>query len=124
MNLLADEGVDRPIVEQLRQDGHHVLYIAEMSPGIDDEVILAQANAESALLLTLDKDFGELVFRQGLLHAGVILIRLAGLRPMTKAKLVAKVLRERGPELLSKFSVIAPGTVRIRRRTTNGKNRG
>ncbi len=124
MNLLADEGVDRPIVEQLRQDGHHVLYIAEMSPGIDDDVILAQANMENALLLTLDKDFGELVFRRGLLHTGVILIRLAGLHPTTKAQLVAKVLRERGPELLHKFSVIAPGTVRIRRRTTNGKNRG
>ena len=41
MNLLADEGVDRPIVEQLRLEGHSVLYIAEMSPGIDDDVILA-----------------------------------------------------------------------------------
>jgi hypothetical protein len=52
MNLLADEGVDRPIVEQLRKDGHSVVYIAEMSPGIADDVILAQANANNALLLT------------------------------------------------------------------------
>lgn len=56
MNLLANEGVDRPIVEQLRYDGHSVLYIAEMSPGIADDVILAQANDTDALLLTLDKD--------------------------------------------------------------------
>lgn len=124
MNLLADEGVDRPIVEQLRQEGHHVLYIAEMSPGIDDDVILAQANAGNALLLTLDKDFGELVFRRRLVHAGVILIRLASLPSTTKAQLVAEVLRDRNTELLSAFSVITPGNVRIRRRVINGTNRG
>jgi hypothetical protein len=39
MNLLADEGVDHPIVEKLRQTGHSVLYVAEMSPGIDDDTI-------------------------------------------------------------------------------------
>lgn len=124
MNLLADEGVDRPIVERLRRDGHHVLYIAEMSPGINDDVILTQANTDSALLLTLDKDFGELVFRRRLLHAGVILIRLAGLQRSTKAQIVSEVLRSRNAELLNAFSVITPGNVRIRKRTTNGENRG
>lgn len=63
MNLLADEGVERQIVERLRQAGHDVWYIAEMEPGIADDVILAQANASQALLITLDKDFGELVYR-------------------------------------------------------------
>ena len=121
MNLLADEGVDRPIVERLRQEGYTVLYIAEMSPGINDDIILAQANASYALLLTLDKDFGELVFRQGLVHAGVILIRLAGLQPATKANVVARVLRERGAEMIDAFSVITPGTVRIRKRQVNGR---
>jgi predicted nuclease of predicted toxin-antitoxin system len=115
MNLLADEGVDRPIVEKLRQEGHAVTYIAEISPGIDDATILGQANANNALLLTLDKDFGELVFRQDLVHAGVILIRLAGLQPNTKAELVATVLRDRGTELLNAFSVISPGSIRIRK---------
>ncbi len=122
MNLLADEGVDRPIVERLRQDGHSVVYIAELSPGIGDEAILAQANASYALLLTLDKDFGELVFRQGLVHAGVILIRLAGLHPATKAQIVANALKERSKELLDSFSVISPGTIRIRKRKINGIN--
>jgi predicted nuclease of predicted toxin-antitoxin system len=60
MNLLADEGIDKPIVDRLRQDGHQVLYIAEESSGLDDEAILALANRDRALLLTRDKDFGEL----------------------------------------------------------------
>ena len=116
MNLLADEGVDRQIVERLRQEGHHVLYVAEMEPGIDDDVILAQANTENTLLITLDKDFGELVFRQGLVHAGVILIRLAGLSPDTKASIATRVIEERETELLNAFSVISAGLVRIRKR--------
>lgn len=63
MNLLADESVDRQIVERLRQDGHEVLYAAEMEPGIPDDVVLERANEISAWLMTADKDFGELVFR-------------------------------------------------------------
>ena len=115
MNLLADEGVDKPIVDRLRQDGHEVAYIAEMSPGIDDDTILRQANDNGALLLTLDKDFGELVFRQGLVHAGVILIRLAGLHPSTKADVVATAIAEHVTKLFNTFSVISPGSIRIRK---------
>ena len=114
MNLLADESVDKPIVELLRQDGHDVLYVAEMQPGIPDDVVLQRANEHHALLVTEDKDFGELVYRQGLVHLGVILIRLAGLLPQTKARIVSKVLAERAAEMPNAFSGISPGMVRIR----------
>ena len=70
MNLLADESIGKSLVETLRENGHNVLYIAEFSPSIDDEEVLHQANLNRALLLTEDKDFGELVFRQGLVHMG------------------------------------------------------
>jgi predicted nuclease of predicted toxin-antitoxin system len=86
VNLLADEGIERQIVERLRRDGHDVLYIAEMQPGIGDEVVLGEANQRGALLVTLDTDFGELVFRQRLVHGGVVLVRLAGLLLDTKAQ--------------------------------------
>jgi predicted nuclease of predicted toxin-antitoxin system len=65
VKILADEGVDYPIVERLRQRGHWVWYVAEMEPGIYEDVVLDLANREGAVLLTADKDFGELVFRQG-----------------------------------------------------------
>lgn len=116
MNLLADEGVERQIVERLRQDGHAVAYIAKLEPGIDDDLILRRANAAQALLITTDKDFGELVFRQRLVQSGVVLVRLAGLLPDTKAGVVAEVMRSRGVELMDSFSVISPGSVRIRKR--------
>ena len=115
MNLLADEGVERQIVEQLRQDGHNVLYIAEMEPGIPDDVVLERANEISALLVAADKDFGELVFREGRLSSGgVVLIRLAGLSVERKAEIISEVFRERGSEFDHTFSVISPGRVRIR----------
>lgn len=116
MNLLADESVDRPVVERLRQEGHDVVYVAELAPSITDEEVLRQANDRSALLLTADKDFGELVFRQGRVHAGVVLVRLAGLTAAAKAETVASVFQDRAADLNGAFSVISPGVVRIRRR--------
>jgi|SRR5208337_3244841 len=85
MNFLADESVDFPVVQRLRSDGHEVLYVAEMDPGVSDEKVLAAANDKNALLLTADKDFGELVYRLRRISAGIILIRLAGLSPAGKA---------------------------------------
>lgn len=115
MNLLADESVDRQVVERLRLEGHDVLYIAEMEPGITDDAVLGKANEQGALLVTADKDFGELVFRQRLVNSGVMLLRLAGLAAETRAALLADVIRDRGETLLQSFSVISPGMVRIRR---------
>ena len=51
MNLLADEGVDRQIVDRLRHEGYSVLYVAEMDPGLADELVLDRANQAQAVLL-------------------------------------------------------------------------
>ena|SRR5947209_3563441 len=115
MNLLADESVDRPIVERLRQEGHATAYVAELSPSIPDDEVLRQANADRALLVTADKDFGELVFRQHRMHSGVILLRLAGIGAAAKAETVAQVLRDHATELQGAFSVISSSALRIRR---------
>ena len=114
MNLVADESVDKPIVDRLRQDGHKVLYVAELEPGLDDDAVLHQANRNDALLITADKDFGDLIFRVGEISAGVVLIRLAGISAEAKAGTVSSVIGDRGRELHSAFSVISPGIVRIR----------
>ena len=115
MKFLADESVDRQIVDRLRQDNHIVWYVAEMAPGISDDVVLDLANREVALLLTADKDFGELVYRRHRFAPGVVLIRLAGLSPMSKAEVVASAINKYAPELPRAFAVITPGRIRIRR---------
>ena len=114
MRLLADEGIDQPIVARLRQEGYRVLYVAEMEPGIGDDAILQEAGNSGALLLTADKDFGEIVFRQRRFSAGIVLVRLRGLSPQMKAELVSAALREHGSELDGAFTVVAPGLVRVR----------
>jgi predicted nuclease of predicted toxin-antitoxin system len=114
MNFVADEGVDRPIVESLRQGDHTVWYIAEMSPSISDETVLHLANEQEAVLITSDKDFGELVFRQGQVTNGVVLLRLHGLSPQEKAALFLTVVQEHAPELRNAFSVVSPTKIRIR----------
>lgn len=114
MNLLADEGIDRQIVEALREKGYIVGYIAEMAPGISDDVVLELANSEGVLLLTADKDFGELVFRLRRLSSGVVLVRLAGLSPIRKAEIVVPFVMKHFSELMGSFSVITHSGIRIR----------
>lgn len=114
MNLLADENVDAPIVAALRSAGHCVDYVRELDPGIDDQAVLALANAGRALLLTSDKDFGELVFRQRLIHAGVVLFRLAGLSMQQKSRIISEALAAHGNGMRGAFSLITPGHIRIR----------
>jgi len=64
VKLVADEGIDRQIVRRLREEGHEVLYVAELQAGITDDEILRLAAEDASLLITADKDFGDLVFRQ------------------------------------------------------------
>jgi predicted nuclease of predicted toxin-antitoxin system len=115
VNLLADESLDEEIVYQLRHDGHLVWYVAEMEPGIADDLVLELANRECAVLLTADKDFGELVFRLNRVASGVVLVRLSGLSLDRKAEIVSQVVNQYARDLPGAFTVITPLMVRIRR---------
>lgn len=115
MNLIADESVDRQIVDELRRSGHKVVYIAEVDPSISDNEVFDIANKINALLVTADKDFGEIVFRDGRIASkGVILLRLAGLSPTLKSGIVLNAIKENEPILAGSFTVISPGSVRRR----------
>ena len=115
MRFVADESVDAQTVGQLRADGHDVLYVAEASPSLPDEDVLDRTRAGKAVLVTADKDFGELVFRLGRVTHGVILVRLRGSSPAKKAAAVSEAVRAHGDEMRHAFTVISPGMVRIRR---------
>jgi len=82
---------------------------------MSDDEVLNLANQEAALLLTADKDFGEMVLRQRLHAHGVVLIRLAGLSAKSKADVAALAVREHLKDLPRSFSVIMPGMLRVRR---------
>lgn len=115
MRFLADENVDREVVVELRNRGHEVAYVAEMAPGISDGKLLGLANGKKAILITADKDFGEIVFRQRRVTEGAFLIRLSGLPQEVKAKLVAQAIEKHSAELVGAFTVITRNHIRIRK---------
>ncbi len=115
MKFLADENLEKSIVEALRAEGHDVLYMAETDSGVPDDFVLGSAHQRKAILVTDDKDFGEMVFRQRKDSAGVLLVRLEGLSAQTKADIVSRVIHRHASELSGAFSVISHNSVRIRR---------
>jgi predicted nuclease of predicted toxin-antitoxin system len=114
VRFLADEGVDAAIVVSLRSLGHDVAYIAELSPGMGDDELLERANSEERILVTVDKDFGELVFRLGRATFGILLVRLPGLSSAVKANAVLQAVASHGTEIPGNFVVLSPALVRIR----------
>lgn len=88
-----------------------------MEPGIPEDEVLNLTNNESAILLTSDKDFGELVFRLRRIAAGVVLIRLFGLSPNDKAEIITNAINQHADELLGAFTVISSKSIRIRKIT-------
>lgn len=82
MRIPADENVPGPVIQALRDRGHDVVAVTETMRGVSDLVILDHAKAETRLVVTFDKDFGELAVRFGLAApGGVVLLRLAGTYP-------------------------------------------
>jgi len=114
VKLVADEGIDRHCIEALRSAGHDVLWFVEHAPGADDPTVLRAAAERQAVLLTLDKDFGHLVYTQGRSHCGVILMRLPDHEPKVRAAQLVAVLAKHGGNMFGAFTVIASSGVRIR----------
>ena len=115
MKFIADENIDLPIINRLREENLNVLSVYESHRGIADDDVLNVANSENAVLLTIDKDFGELVFRKKMISSGVVLIRLAGLPNKDKAEIVTSVIKAHHNELYKAFTVITSESIRIRK---------
>lgn len=117
MKLLVDVGVGQAVEEWLRAQGHDVLAVRDLDPRLPDEEILEQAVREHRLILTMDKDFGELVHRSGKRHAGVLLLRLEAADSQAKVAVVQWIFERHGTKLLEKFAVYRRGRLRIRPKT-------
>lgn len=115
MKLVVDEGVDKPIVDKLRESGFDVYYILQTNQGAEDNLVLEIANQQSRILLTQDKDFGELVHRQQQAHFGIVLIKLGSLSSFEKADIINKIFAQYSDELENAFTVLQPNAIRIRK---------
>jgi predicted nuclease of predicted toxin-antitoxin system len=113
MRILLNENVPGASVEALQRHGHDVLWARTVMPGAPDSIVLARASTEGRLLVTFDKDFGELVYRAGRkASAGVVLFRIP--QP-TAAVVAAQVVRTpvSRDDWGGRFSVVEPGRIRM-----------
>jgi predicted nuclease of predicted toxin-antitoxin system len=116
VRFLLDQHIDARILFYLSERGHDVTRVARHYPaGLPDRDILATAYREQRILVTHDRDFGELVFVHLLPHAGVILLRLGPLVPLaTTTSRLDHVLSQHAHEL-DQFVVVTHNLVRVRR---------
>lgn len=114
MRFLANENFPGTAVEALRGVGHDVVWVRTDAPGSTDQSVLAKAAQEGRILLTFDKDFGELAWRVRLpSHCGIVLFRLFLPTPDRVGDVLCSILCSRD-DWAGKFSVIEPGRVRMR----------
>ena len=113
MRILADENFPAKAIAVLRELEHDVGWVRELGPGTDDEEILGWAVRESRVLVTLDKDFGELAFRWGLpAECGIVLFRMAPVPHQVAA--AAQRLLQPDEDFTNRFVVVEPWRVRER----------
>jgi predicted nuclease of predicted toxin-antitoxin system len=114
MSIVADESVDFGIIKGIRQKGFQVLSITEDFSGIKDQEVLNIAVKNNSLLLTEDKDFGELTYRLRLEHKGILLIRLSDLPRNERIRLVIETMELHSDTLENNFSVLSNRGLRIK----------
>lgn len=115
MRFLLDESADYPLVAWLQKRGHDVTDVVhDYAPSLADEDVLAIAVREERTLITNDHDFGELVFRRRLPHAGIILFRL-GSEPLSLKVLWLEYMLVAFADRLTDFVVVTDRGIRIRR---------
>ncbi|QJD77841.1 DUF5615 family PIN-like protein [Spirosoma rhododendri] len=112
--FVADENFDYSIVKALREAGYFVLAIAESFPSIPDPQVLQIATDRKAILLTEDKDFGELVHRLRMPHCGILLVRLLKITSAEKSARVCEVIINYQHDLINSFAVLSNDQLRIR----------
>jgi len=113
MRILANENIPTAVVEALRQKGHDVLWVRTESPGISDRQVLSRAQLDARVVITFDKDFGELAFRYGLkAECGIILFRVTMPSPAQVARIAVAALASRN-DWAGHFAVVEDDRVRM-----------
>ena len=114
MGWIADESVDFRIIEKLRESGYRVEAIVESVAGVDDDQVLKIANEKGWILLTEDKDFGELTYRLKKPNRGILLLRLSGVKIDDKIRMVVETIENHGDDIADAFAVLSKNKLRIK----------
>jgi len=110
--LLADENVPIETVKALKRRGVDIVSVIEFSPGLSDTEVLDLANREDRIIVTFDKDFGELVVREKAKVKGLILLRFTPKSPQQIAKRMWQILSSQIP-VENSLLIVKEHTVRV-----------
>jgi len=112
MKFIADENLGVRVPQYLKNLGFDIIWVKEIAPGKADIQILEIANKEKRVLITQDKDFGELVFKEKLATAGVILLRLKDESVKNKKEVLLHLLSSK-KDFYGKFTVVKDKKVEV-----------
>ena len=113
MRFLVDECTGPKVAEWLRDENHEVFSVFDEARGATDNDILTKAFSENWILITNDKDFGEMVFRERRTHHGVVFMRLEDERSANKIEVLRRLLKGYAEKLPEGFVVVTETKVRL-----------
>ena len=114
LKFVLDVGVGNKVGQHLTHQGYDALLISTINPSMSDSEILAIAENENRMVITMDKDFGELVYHSEKAHAGVLLLRLEDATGEEKVEVMRFIIDNFKDILEHKFCVFKNGRLRIR----------
>ena len=113
MRFLVDECAGPTLARWLRKQQFDVFSVFDEARGLGDDEVLTQAFEENRILITTDKDFGEMVFRSQFPHRGVVLLRLQDERAANKIEVLGRLIASYGGQISGRFLVVTDSQVRF-----------
>jgi predicted nuclease of predicted toxin-antitoxin system len=114
MKFLADENLEYSLISFLRERNIDVVAVRDVMKGASDLKIIEYAFENNLLIITSDKDFGELTFRLKRPNHGIILLRFSEDNSIEKANILWAALKKLNKEAINKFVVVEKNSIRVR----------
>jgi predicted nuclease of predicted toxin-antitoxin system len=115
MKFLIDVGVGKGVEEYLRGKDFDVKAVREIDPRMEDERIILEAFQEKRIVVTMDKDFGELVYQSSMRHSGILLLRMEDASGPEKVSVVRNIVENFQEHIADSFCVFQNNRLRIRK---------
>jgi predicted nuclease of predicted toxin-antitoxin system len=116
LKFLVDVGVGKKVEDFLYKSGYDVLPVRKINPRMSDVEIIGIAAKDNRIIITMDKDFGELVYNSDMINKGILLLRTENCSGDKKAKILSEILINYSSELKDNFCVFSKDRLRIRRK--------
>ena len=114
IKFLIDVGVGKKVEEFLTNEGFDIKAIRDINPAMSDKEVLNLAVIEKRMIITMDKDFGELVYKSNLNHNGVLILRIEDANINDKIKILSDIVTNYLDEIRNSFCIYYRGKLRIR----------